>query len=776
MMYPPLKKSPAITAAERVGNSLILKSDRGLHRIQPVNESTARISYTQREEFSARIKPAVIISPDFADWTFTDKADMIVYTSQNLVIEIDKSTSAMTYFDGKGKLLLRERNRNPKMLSEFESYMICDDSEVEAETIQTADGKKEIVKKSDRKLDGKYYHTKLYLDFCEGEALYGFGQQEEGNLNLRGKRIYLHQANKKIQVPFMVSTNGYGILFDVYSPMIFSDNEFGSYIHTEAADEIDFYFISASTPDGAIKEYRALTGKAAMLPKWAFGYTQSKERYLSAEDLINTASTFRSKGIGLDTLVLDWMSWPDGMWGQKSFDKNRFPDPKGMMNTLHDMDVHLMMSIWPNAERNTENYAEFKREGCLLPGSVIYNAFSEKGRQVYWNQLQREIFCNGIDAWWCDSSEPFTTEWNHIDLPEPADNYREFFNVMSSHVPAWQTSAFCLYHAQGVYEGQRSVSDKRVLNLTRSGYIGQQRYGTVMWSGDISATWDVYRKQIPESLNFSASGLPYWTVDIGAFFVREGIQHYWAGDYHLALEDAGYRELYTRWLQWAVFLPMFRSHGTDCEREPWRFDDESHIFYNAIVDAIKLRYKLMPYIYSQAGRAWLYDDSIIKPLAFSFPWDSSVYDIKDQYMFVDSIMVCPVTEPMYFGVGSVPLEKDKTRKVYLPAGCDWYDFHTGTKYIGGQTVIADADITKLPLFVKAGSIIPTAPESDRTHVKDDVTFVVYPGADGEFTLYEDDGLTYAYEKGEYTVTTVTWNDSEKLLTADRDIPLNYTVI
>ncbi len=776
MMYPMPKKPAAITTCERVGNSLILKSERGVHRIAPISDSIARISYTVLPEFSCRVKPGVTVTADYSDWSYTENDAEIRYISKNLVISIDRHTASLCYYDGAGKLLLREASKNSKSLEKFDSYIICEDKNLVTRKIQTADGEKEVVASGGRILDGSYFRTRQDFEFCEGEVLYGFGQQEEGTLNLRGRRIYLHQANRKIQIPFMLSTNGYGILFDYYCPMIFNDNEFGSYVYSAASDEIDYYFISGGTPDGAIRGYRTLTGKAAMLPSWAYGYVQCRERYESAEHLLTVAKEFKRKGIPLDTIVLDWLSWPDGLWGQKTFDPSRFPDPKALCDELHDMNVHLMMSIWPNADQRSSDYAEFKREGCLLPASNIYDAFSEKGRKVYWKQVSRSLYCHGVDAWWCDSSEPYTTEWNHMFSPEPSENFTEYQNEASAHIPAWETSAYGLFHAKGLYNGMRGESNKRVLNLTRSGYSGSQRYGTVLWSGDISASWKTFRNQITQSLNFSASGLPYWTVDIGAFFVKEGNPHYWSGEYNDTTADAGYRELYTRWFQWGAFLPMFRVHGTDCSREPWQFDDDSHIFYNAILSAINLRYKLMPYIYSLAGRAWLYDDSIIKPLAFSFPWDDKAHIISDQYMFGD-LMICPVTEPMYFTHNSTPVVgNEKTRSVYLPAGCDWFDFHTNKKYCGGQTVEAAADIDTLPIFVRAGAIIPTAEPCGHVDLSQPIEYLVYSGADGEFTLYRDDGLTYSYESGDYTLTTLTWCDTSRTLTADSDIEIKYTVI
>lgn len=261
-----------------------------------------------------------------------------------------------------------------------------------------------------------------------------------------------------------------------------------------------------------------------------------------------------------------------------------------------------MISVWANTNKNTDNYAELKEAGLLLPGCSVYNAFSADGRAMYWRQAKQGLYSYGLDAWWCDSSEPFTPEWVHIERTEPARMYEEYCRDVQNHIPLQQGNAYAFYHAQGIYEGQRSENDgKRVVNLTRSAYTDQQRYGTILWSGDISATWDTLKRQIAAGLNLSASGLPYWTTDIGAFFVKRGTPWYWRGDFDQCFADLGYRELFTRWYQWAAFLPVFRGHGTDCRRELWHCANEDVPFYDAIIKANHMRYELMPYIYSAAG-------------------------------------------------------------------------------------------------------------------------------------------------------------------------------
>lgn len=768
------EKSSAIHKAERENDCLFLYSERGMYRLEPKNAGVVRVTYTERSSFSKREKPGVICTSVWTDWAYQETLETIEYLSQELRILVDRKSASFTYYDGNGVLLLRERERDSRELEEFQSYELAGDTGTVVEKIVTPDGTKEVVKEAARVPGERFYHTRWYADWQDGEALYGLGQHEEGLLNLRGQTVYVHQANRKIAIPVLVSNLGYGILFDTYSPLIFNDTVYGSYVYTEADDEQDFYFMNGNGPDGVVRQYRYLTGKAALLPKWAFGYLQSQERYETAEEILRVAEEYRRRGIGLDGIVLDWLSWGDNLWGQKSFDKERFPDPAEMIQKLHEKNVHFMISIWPNMDEKSSNYKEFKEHNQLLPASNVYNAFSEEGRALYWKQVEEGLFCHGIDAWWCDSSEPYTPDWNSKHRPEPAKLYSEYVETTKDHMPAWALNAFALYHAKSLYEGQRKAQEKRgqekrVINLTRSSYTGQQRYGTILWSGDTEASWSTFRRQIAAGLDFCASGLPYWTTDIGAFFVKSGNQWFWKGDYPDGAEDLGYRELYVRWYQWACFLPVFRAHGTDCRRELWAFGESGTPFYEALLAANRLRYRLLPYIYSLAGATWLEDALMMKPLAFAFPKDEQVLDCKDQYLFGDRLMVCPVTAPMYYKAGSTALaDVPKRRKIYLPAGERWYDFWTEECYEGGQWMETDAPLDKIPLFVREGSILPMyradrIPESsaDAPEVYGDaVEYRIYKGKDATFRLYEDAGDSYGYEKGEYKVTVLQWNEGK----------------
>ncbi|MDD6034730.1 MAG: glycoside hydrolase family 31 protein [Lachnospiraceae bacterium] len=771
MLYAMPDKSCSIIKAERSENRFYLYSERGMYRIEAKGAGIVRITYTEREKFSEREKPGVLQTAVSEQWEYSDDGEKIVYRAPELVIEIDKKSASFTYYDGSGGLLLRERERDSRELEEFQSYELSGEQEAVVEKIVTPDGTKEVIREAARVPGERFYHTRLHLQWQEGEALYGLGQHEEGFLNLRGQTVFVHQANRKIAIPMLLSNLGYGILMDTYSPMIFNDTVYGSYLYTEADDEQDFYFMNGGSMDGVIRQYRYLTGKAALLPKWAFGYLQSQERYETAEEILQVAEQYRERGIGIDGIVLDWLSWEDNLWGQKTFDKKRFPNPEEMINRLHAMQVHFMISIWPTMDEKCENYKEFKEKELLLPGSNVYNAFSEEGRRLYWNQVNEGLFCHGIDAWWCDSSEPYTPEWNHKDRPEPAKLYAEYIDTTKDHMPTWALNAFGLYHAKALYEGQRQAQaasgrEKRVVNLTRSSYTGQQRYGTILWSGDTEARWSTFRKQIAAGLNFCAGGMPYWTTDIGAFFVKSGNQWFWQGDYAKGAEDLGYRELYVRWYQWSCFLPILRAHGTDCRRELWAFGEPGEPFYEALLAANRLRYRFLPYIYSLAGAVWLEDASMIKPLVFAFPKDAQVTDCKDQYLFGDRLMVCPVTEPMYYGVDSVALQDvPKCRKVYLPAGERWYDFWTEECYEGGQWLEAPALLDRIPLYVREGSILPLYKKdccfvSEHETGEDAIEYRVYKGKDATFCLYEDAGDGYGYERGEYELTLLQWKDAE----------------
>lgn len=769
MLQAEKRKSARIHKTERKQNSLYLYAENGTLRIVPQSASIVRIICTQKDVFSDSLGVGIIHENDYGEWSYSTDDNTVTIITEQLIVKILKETAAVSYYDKTGKLLLAEKEENSKRLEAFRAYKTVIDECAIINKIDTPDGIKNEIEYATKEFDRELYHTKICWQWKDDEVLYGLGQQEDGVFNLRGTTRRLHQANLKIAVPMLLSTEGYGLLIPTGSPAIFSDAAYEeSYFYTEADEELNYYFIYGPSFDQVIKGYRLLTGKAAMLPKWAFGYIQSQERYETQEELLRVASEIRRRRIGADAIVLDWHYWEDGMWGQKSFDEGRFPLPGEMIKQLHDQKLHFMISVWPMMDEKSQNYAQMRERGLLLPASDIYDAYSEEGRAAYWQQAWEGIGQYGVDAWWCDSCEPFTPEWTRKEKPLPEKMYEDYLVQSQKMLPTDMGNAYGLFHAQGIYEGQRKKAPhKRVMNLTRSGYTGAQRYGTVFWSGDIYASWETLRKQIAAGLNFCASGLPYWTFDIGGFFVKGGTPWFWAGEYDNGNGDLGYRELFTRWFQLGALLPIFRNHGTDVRRELWEFGEEGDLFYDALIMANRLRYRLLPYLYSCAGEVWETDATMMRLLAFDFCEDKEVRLIEDQYLLGPSVMVCPVTFPMYYEKNSRKLEKTaKTREVYLPSGVAWYDYWSGKRYTGGQYIAAPADIQKIPLFIKEGTILPLSGktiECAQDLQKAGIDIHVYPGKDTTYELYEDSGDGYGYEDGDFSKRKMEWNEAQRRL-------------
>lgn len=763
------KKTFEILREERKEDGLYLHTEKGIVRVTPWSDTIIGISYTKKEEFSSAYGVGVEARPDFRQWHFISTDTCIYVLTKEIEVRIQRATASVRYYTRDGKLLLAEREQNSKCLEAFDSYRTVIDEHAVIRQIDTPDGKKNVIDYAPREFDKKLYRTTTYWQWQEGEVLYGLGQDESGSLDLRGTVRYLHQANLKIAIPMFLSTNGYGLFVPTGSPAIFSDVPTSdSYFMTEADEQLNYFFLYGPSFDGIIGSYRSLTGKAAMLPRWAFGFIQSQERYETQEEILAVAKEHRRRGIGLDTIVLDWHYWADELWGQKSFDPARFPSPEEMIRQLHEQNIHFMISIWPCMHVDSENYREMADNGFLLPASDIYDACSDEARACYWKQTQEGLGQYGVDAWWCDSCEPFTPEWTREEQPVPEKMYEEFLEQTKKMLPAELGNAYGLYHAKGIYEGQRSATEeKRVVNLTRNGYSGCQKYGTILWSGDISASWESMRAQIRNGLNFCASGHPYWTLDIGGFFVKGGEPWFWSGAYDKGLDDPRYRELFVRWYQLGVFLPVFRSHGTDVRREMWAFGESGDPYYDALLAANRLRYRLLPYIYSCAGSVWKEDQTMLRLLAFDFPKDKEALRVDDQFLFGHSLLICPVTAP------ASEFKQDRPeavlRDVYLPMGCDWYDLQTDHRYHGGQHVTVSCAIDEIPVFVRAGSILPMtakdicyADELQQAGIR----LHVYPGTDCTYELYEDTGDGYDYEQGAYSIRSFTWDDAKQELTQE----------
>lgn len=644
-----------------------------------------------------------------------------------------------------------------------------------------------------RRVPGReLYCVDLEFDIGESELLLGLGQYEDGTFDHRNLTQYLYESNMRIAIPFLVTTGHYAILIDSESCMVFKSE--GNKVHfiIDSAESFSYYVFLSEDIKGLIKNYYMLTGKPSMLPRWAFGYIQSRERYENSEQLETVAGSFRERDIPIDCIVQDWFSWEDGLWGEKKFDKKRYPNLKGTIDRLHDNNIHFMVSIWPNMSSDSENYREFAAEDMLLPNSNVYNAFDENARHIYWRQCWEEIMESGTDALWCDNAEPFSdADWSGENKKPEEDRYLVVTDTSKKSMSWDRINSYGLYHARGIYENWRkSYPDKRVVNLTRSGYTGIQKYGTILWSGDITATYDTLRKQIVEGINMNLTGMPYWTLDIGGFFVvndkyeNRGCNDtahlplwFWHGDYNDGVEDKGYRELYVRWLQFGTFLPIFRSHGTDTPREPWQFGDKGDIFYDTITYYIKLRYSLMPYLYSLGAAAYLDGEVIMRSLALDYADDEHALNVTDEYLLGPSLLVAPVYKPMYYLPNSVLIEDSpKSRSVYLPKGNGWYDFYTGKYYEGGSLIEADAPLEKIPVFVREGSILPFS--DDISYADEDGGRVgrirVYEGRDCSFKIYFDKGDGYDYEAGEYSILELKYSEENQQLTISKtgDYPVD----
>ncbi|MDO5326011.1 MAG: glycoside hydrolase family 31 protein [Clostridia bacterium] len=761
MLTAPHRPERNILETQFTPDSAIFRSEYGRLRLQAYDRGILRVTFTRSDAFPEASPFLIGRAPVPVRDTAQDDQYIDVSTA-SLRVRVSKSTGILEAFDAAGNPVFAEGGL--RTLEAFNARIIDRARPAVTERIETADGVKTRVREAE-KIDYKtLYRARLPLRFREEEAIFGLGQPEGGPANLRGRKLYQCQANKSIAVPFFVSTGGYGLLMDCGCPFIFDDSgaEGGPFLYLTAAEALDYYLIPGSCED-AVKGYHYLSGNPSLLPAWAFGYIQSQERYETADELISIAELYREKGIGLDCVVLDWCSWKDGHWGQKSLDEKRFPDPEAMMNKLHNLDTHLMISIWPNMNPRTDNNAEFRQKGGLLPGGELYDALDPAARALYWEQARRGLYQYGIDAWWCDSSEPWTSEWSREERPVMSDIFQETARTAADAIGADNGNAYPFYHARAMWEGQRSTgSGKRVLNLTRSAWLGQQRFGTVMWSGDISAKWETLKKQIAIGLDFCASGMPYWTQDIGGFFVKRGKAWYWDGDFEDGWNDPEYRELFVRWYEYAAFLPMFRGHGTDIRRELTNLQGEE---FAAALRYNRARYQLLPYLYSLAGQIALEGGIMMKPLAFRDPDDARARETDDEFLLGDDLLICPVTD-----------YRTRSRTVYLPRG-HWYELHTGRLLSGGADYEAAAPLDTLPVFVRCGAVLPVADASvcARKALSKAPALWVFPGADGKLTLYSDAGDGYGYEKGEYTLKTYRWNDAARTLTDEKGNAVSYAV-
>ena len=579
------------------------------------------------------------------------------------------------------------------------------------------------------------------------EAIYGLGQQQTGKMNQRNQILPLQNWNMKVCIPFVQSVKGYGIYWDQYSISEFVDNPQEMSMQSVGI-KADYYFMYGGNADGVIAQMRKLTGQSPMLPLWAYGFFQSRERYQNQFETLDVVKQYRKLGVPLDCIIQDWQYWGrDSLWNLMDFNPETFPRPLEMVDSVHQMNAKFMIVTWPGFGPLTPQYKELKDKNLLInfdtwppkSGTKPYDVYSAEARDIYWRYLNNGIFSKNVDGFWLDSTEPdhINVKESDYDLPTSLGTFRSVHN------------AFPLMTVGGVYNHWRGeTSDKRVVILTRSAFAGQQRYGANTWSGDVSSDWGTLRRQIPGALNFSLSGNPYWNSDIGGFF---------AGRYNAGggAKNPDFQELYVRWMQFAAFTPMMRSHGTDIKREIYQFGKRGEWAFDVQEKYINLRYSLLPYIYSTSWDVSKNNGTFMRALVMDFSQDKNVWNIDNEYMFGQSFLVNPVTE-----------KGKEEQDVYLPGGSDWFDFWTNEKTTGGITVTKKTMIDIIPLYVKAGSIIPFGPKVQFATEKkwDNLELRIYPGADGTFTLYEDENDNYNYEKGAYTEILLTWNNDTKTLT------------
>jgi len=704
-----LAVNPVINVQQQPDGAL-LQLQRGYLRFRVCTDSIVRVIYSLEASVPEH-SDFLVVKTEWPRAGFTlettDPKSVTLVTAR-LKIVIGREDSAVQFLDAGGKTLAQESTRSLMPV------------EVNGE---------------------KTLHPERFVNmWATQEAFYGLGQHQAGVWNYRGEAVDLSQDNTNISVPLLLSSNGYGIFWNNGSRSRFN-NRFvhAFYLSSEVADAMDYYFLYGPEFDNIIAAYRELTGPAPMFGKWAYGYWQCKNRYASQQELLGIAEKYRAVQIPLDNIVQDWFWW--NTMGEPVWNKN-YPDPAGMVKELHNENVHLMVSVWPFFRPGSPVYDDMEKRGYFIDrtvansfhpvGQALYDAFNPDARKYYWKLMNDALFKIGVDAWWLDTTEPET---------EGRETNILVTNKVAIGNGARYANEFPLLTTTAVYQGQRSASDqKRVYILTRSGYAGSQRNAAAVWSGDIDPNWETLRRQIPSGLNLALSGIPYWTTDIGGFVDANP-------------DDSAYRELYVRWFEFGAFCPIFRAHGTRVpnQNEIWSYGPAAQ---KILTDYDRLRYRLMPYIYSQAWKVTSEGATIMRPLVMDFRTDVRAQNTGDEFLFGPALLVSPVTEP-----GAT------VRHLYLPAAT-WYDFWNGASIKGGRAIDTPAPLERLPLFVRAGAILPLGPEVQFAAEKpaDPLEIRIYRGADGDFTLYEDENDNYNYEKGAYATVGFHWDDAKQALT------------
>ena len=683
-------------------------------------------------------------------------------SSSELTVKLDEKTGCITFLDAKGKVLLREKSHTFTPLNQT-----------------------------------------FTLD--KGEAIYGLGTIQNGKMNRRGEHKRMEQSNLEDFQNVIQSIKGWGLYWDNYAPTQFDDDARGMSLTSEAADVIDYYFMYGGSADGVIAQMRFLSGDVPMFPLWTYGFWQSKERYKTAAETESIVDKYRELQVPLDGIIQDWQYWGSNyLWNAMDFLAEDFANGKQLIKNVHQKHAHFMISIWASFGPMTQQFRELDAKGLLLPietwpqsgishiwpprmdypsGVKVYDAFSPEARAIYWKYLKK-LYDYGTDAWWMDSTDPdfFNPKESDYQHPVTGGTWRSLRN------------AFPLETVRGIYQAQRKDDrGKRIFIMTRSSFAGQQHYGSNMWSGDVASSWEMLRNQIPAGLSFTLTGNPNFNTDIGGFF---------CGSYNTkgsgsAPKNPQFQELYVRWMQYGLFCPVFRSHGADAPREIWQFGEPGTPVYQSIKNLIDFRYRLIPYLYSTASQVTNNNFSYMRPLFSDFAADKKVWDMTDEFMFGRSILACPIVEAQYTQEKIVKedamtgwdkknlkieelengsnkqlqsfnpstFESLKSATKYLPKGANWYDFWTGKLYKGGQNVVLTTRFDQVPMFVRAGSIVPLGPVMQYVGEKpwDNLEIRIYPGADAEFSLYEDEGDGYNYEQGYYSNIIFTWTDRTRTL-------------
>ena len=715
--------------------------------------SIVRIYKTGPDNPDKKQSLSVVMQPEQVKNTVTVQNGAIIYKSSELTVKV--SDNDVTFMDKKGNVLLAENGYG------------------HGNVAMTRPDYADIPVDQGFNLDAD-------------EPLYGLGILQDGRMEKSGTYRRMIQGNTDDYCNIIQSIKGYGLFWDNYSPTTFGIEEGKFFFTSENAGGIDYYFIYGGDADGVIAGIRQLTGTVPMLPLWSFGFMQSRERYKSSAELTEVLDRYRATGVPIDVMIQDWQYWGSNyLWNAMEFNAPEFSNPERWIKHIHDRNAKLMISIWSSFGPMTKPFRELEPKGLLIdiqtwpqsgltdwpprrdyPSGVRpYDPYSKEARDIYWNHLTR-LYDLDIDGWWMDSTEPDHMDFQEtdLDLPTAMGPWRRVRN------------AFPLMAVGGVYDNQRAMengNDKRVLILTRSMFAGQQRYGSNTWSGDVQSNWNSLRNQVTAGLNFALTGNPNFNSDLGGFFANSYNERSQDGS---ATQNPLYQELYVRWMQYGVFCPMMRSHGTEVPRELYYYGEAGQPVYDALLGAVKMRYSLLPYIYSLAHDVNANNGTYQRALMMDFRNDHNVWNIGNEFMFGRSLLVAPVLEAKYTperaqsksraGIGDVDFMETKTTKVYLPAGTVWYDFETMKQYEGGQEIERDINIKSVPLYVKAGSILPIGPDVQYSTEKpwDDLEILVYAGADGTFTLYEDEFDNYNYEKGAYSTIDFSFNGKSRQLT------------